>query len=130
MGLQPGCDLEHTPTATVVETKPIRKMEPSYPQGLDSAFELYHPELGRYRKIPSFIDTLKLKYGNDPGLLQDGADIFHQFNEEYGDLVDQIGSRLKYLGLNKNLVVEGENSSLITKIVKSMNFGRQTSEDR
>lgn len=97
---------------------------------LESSFELYNPELGRYRKIPTFAESLQIKCGDRIDLLRDGGDLFRQFNEEYGQTVDEIAARLKYLGLNKNLLVDGENSEFVSKIVKSMDFGRQTREDR
>ncbi len=97
---------------------------------LESTFELYNPELGRYRKIPSFVEELQIKSGDNKDLLDEGSELFRRFNEEYGATVDEIATRLKYLGLNKNLLVDGENSKFVSKIVHAMDFGRQTIEDK
>ncbi len=108
-------DLFHLPVSTV---------------DLTASFELYNPELGRYRQIPSFSESLEQKVGGESPLVDQGLAIFHQFNEEYGETIDEIAARLKYLGLNKNLLVDGENSMFVAKIVHAMDFGRQTIEDK
>ena len=96
----------------------------------EQSFELYNPRLGRYRLIPSFIQTLKTEYPNQRTTQETGIGIYRRFDEEHGETLDEIAYRLKYLGLNKNLISEGSNSSFILKLVKAMDFGRQTIEDK
>ena len=136
MGIAPGSGDLLAVDAAFTSTLKIEKDSPQANQillgsrNLEDSFDLYSAELGKVRKIPSFAENLQLKCGKNSKAISQGLDLFHQFNEDYGELVDEIAARLKYLGLNKNMLTDGENSELVTKIVKSMDFGRQTVEDK
>lgn len=117
------------------------------------AFDLYNPSLARTKHINSFEDQLALMMSplvgkelaqfvqdNDPkhlerivNLVQLGnyaRELYSEFSNYNERNVGEIAKRLKYTGLNMNLVVSGDNSELIMGISKAMEFGSLTSEDR
>jgi|GEM_PF-5476608 len=59
----------------------------------------------------------------------DSRYLYSQFVKTHGTEIRQLISRLRYLGLNRNLVTEGEGSDLIIALIKGSDFGRQTPED-
>lgn len=100
-----------------------------YPEETNS-FDLYQAESGRFRKIPNFIDVLREQLKEDERAIFQATSLFHRINEEFGSTIDEIAARMKYLGLNKNTLVNGDNSTFVLRIIKSVDFGRQTTEDK
>lgn len=118
-----------------------------------NAFTLYNPSSGRTRLVPSFNDLLSEKLAEavahqltefiddrDPARLGnigrltkfavDGRALFsHIARSQHATIYDLV-RRMRYLGLTKNLTAEGEGAKLITALVKSVEFGRLTPEDR
>ena len=117
------------------------------------AFDLYNPASGRTKRISSFEDQLsrqlsplvgeQLKHfmkDHNPEHLKKAIDLmkFGNFAKElyieYDNYnktrIESIAKRMKALGLNKNLQVTGDNTGVILEIVKSLDFGRLTPEDR
>ncbi len=117
------------------------------------AFTLYNPQLGRTRLIPSFNDQISQRISRIVGnhlseFLTDhnplhleqirsvtdfaiqARQLYTEFTSAHSSDITLLRDRLKYLGLDKNLITQGENSELITTLVKSAGFGRLTPEDR
>src|SRR3989344_8760425 len=94
-------------TSTIVESaSPQPNQGLLISRNLEDSFDLYSAELGKVRKIASFSESLQSKCGENLEVISQGLDLFHEFNEEHGELVDEIAARLKYLGLNKNLLTD------------------------
>lgn len=107
--------------------------------------QFYHAPTGRTRKVENVRDTLQRKISQlftrteSPRrtdteqigqLTIDCAEVYNHVESTIVPQARKIMDRLKYLGLNKNLEVSGEGAWLVKTIVKSSEFGHQTSEDR
>lgn len=61
---------------------------------------------------------------------QEARELYATFNHDQSPVAQQLLERLRYLGLTKNLLTEGEGSELVMALVKAAEFGRNTVEDK
>jgi hypothetical protein len=117
------------------------------------AFTVRNPANGRTRLISSFTDQLTVQISEEAATQLDSfvrdrniqhldamtdlinatpelRALYTSFLKENKPTLQKLLDRLKYLGLTKNLIVEGRAEYFVQGLVKSAEFGRSTPEDR
>ena len=131
----------------------------SEPIGIDAlpqsaeAFNLLDPGRGKLRMITSFNDQMATNLSeliaghltsyitdNEPAHLEQirqltefaiaARRLYSGFTERQLENMNIIRQRLKYLGMDKSLVVDGDDGDLISALQRSVDFGRASPEDR
>ncbi len=61
---------------------------------------------------------------------QEARRLYSSFSQDQSHITKELIKRLRYLGLTKNLVTNGQGAELVTALVRAAEFGKDTVEDK